>query len=560
MAFSLSPSVVVTERDLTSIVPAVSTSAGATAGVFAWGPVLDPVVITSENNLVERFGLPNNGNFNSFYTAANFLAYSNNLLVTRVSTVGTLSACEIPGTTPTLKIDNVQDYLTNHSAGVTTFGQFAAKFPGSRGNSIRISYADSATFTGWDFAGLFSTAPGTSDEAAANLGTNDELHVVVIDELGYFTGEPGAVLEKYEFLSKSSASKRSDGTNNYYRDVLNSRSNYVWFLSVPATTNWGQGLGTVFTAAVAYDKVFTGGADDYTATEANIQEAYSLYANDELYDISLIPVGKATALTAAYVIQNVAEIRKDCVVFVSPQDVTTAEPIIGYGSDAVAKIKAYRNALNVSSSYGFADSGYKYQYDRYNDVYRYVPLNGDIAGLAARTDAVTDPWFSPAGLNRGQIKNVVKLAFNPGKTERDNLYQAGINPVVNFPGQGVVLFGDKTLLAKPSAFDRINVRRLFIVLEKAIATAAKFQLFEINDSFTQAQFRNLVEPFLRDVRGRRGVTDFKVVCDSTNNTGEVIDRNEFKASILVKPARSINTIYLDFVAVRTGVSFSEVGA
>ena len=204
------------------------------------------------------------------------------------------------------------------------------------------------------------------------------------------------------------------------------------------------------------------------------------------------------------------------------------------------------------------DSGYKYQYDKFNDVYSNVPLNGDTAGLMARTDNVRDPWYSPAGFNRGNVKNVTRLTYNPRKADRDQLYKSGVNPVVTFPGQGTVLFGDKTLLAKPSAFDRINVRRLFIVLEKAISTAAKFTLFEFNDAFTRAQFRNLVEPFLRDVQGRRGIFDFRVVCDETNNTPEVIDRNEFIGDIYIKPARSINFIQLNFIAVRTGVEFEEV--
>jgi phage tail sheath protein FI len=284
-----------------------------------------------------------------------------------------------------------------------------------------------------------------------------------------------------------------------------------------------------------------------------------LFANDELYDVSLIATGRVSAATVTYVINNVAEVRKDCVVFASPVDITDGSVIIGTGSDAAAKVTAFRDAL-PSTSYAVMDSGFKYQYDRYNDAYRYLPLNGDIAGLCARTDYTNDPWFSPGGLNRGQVKNLVLLAFNPGKTERDTLYKKGVNPVVSFPGQGTVLFGDKTLLAAPSAFDRINVRRLFIVLEKAIATAAKYQLFEFNDSFTRAQFKSMVEPFLRDVQGRRGVTDFRVKCDETNNTGEVIDRNEFVADIFIKPTRSINFITLNFIAARTGVSFDEIGA
>ncbi|NBQ48436.1 MAG: hypothetical protein EBU33_08295 [Sphingobacteriia bacterium] len=278
-----------------------------------------------------------------------------------------------------------------------------------------------------------------------------------------------------------------------------------------------------------------------------------------LYDISLIVAGKATAANAQ-AICDIARTRADCVAFVSPQSTTDGTPIIGNTSTQTTAIIAYRNAMNVAHSYGVMDSGYKYQYDRYNDKYRYIPLNADIAGLCARTDYSNDPWWSPGGFNRGQIKNVVKLSTNPTKTDRDNLYKNGVNPVCAFPGQGVVLYGDKTLLAKPSAFDRINVRRLFIVLEKAIATASKYQLFEFNDSFTRAQFKNLVEPFLRDVQGRRGITDFVVKCDGTNNTGEVIDRNEFIADIYIKPNRSINFITLNFIAARDGVAFSEIGA
>jgi phage tail sheath protein FI len=302
----------------------------------------------------------------------------------------------------------------------------------------------------------------------------------------------------------------------------------------------------------------SGGVDDLAVTDGNVMTAWALFADDASYDISLIPLGGATTTVANYVIGNICETRLDCVAFVSPQNTITGEVINGSGSAATDQIIAYRNAL-PSTSYAVMDSGYKYQYDRYNDVYRFVPLNGDVAGLCARTDNTNDPWFSPGGLNRGQIKNVVKLGINPTKADRDLLYSAGVNPVVTFPGEGTVLFGDKTLLAKPSAFDRINVRRLFIVMEKAIATAAKFQLFEFNDSFTQAQFRNLVEPFLRNVQGRRGITDFRVVCDSTNNTGEVIDSNNFVADIYVKPNRSINFITLNFIAARSAISFNEIG-
>ena len=650
MPFQLSPGVAVVEKDFSSIVPAVSTSAGAFAGVFTWGPVEDPVTITSENNLVSRFGKPTDANAQSFFTAANFLSYSNNLLTVRVDTdsknavssaksgiasisttaqgsgyvtapdvtisepnitiseggiqataTAVISGGQVTGfvitnpgygytsnpqvtiedapeggtnatATATLqsasgiKVKNLNDYTQNFSTGNANVGEWAAKYPGSLGNSLKVSMADSATFSGWDYEDDFDFAPGTSDYAASVGGSNDELHVVVIDEDGLWTGTPGAVLEKYAFVSKASDAKKSDGSNNHYKDVLNSQSRYVWWMDYPTAvaptgTAWGQSAqNSVFkNLTAAQDLSLSGGTDDLTATDGQLQNGFAIFANDELYDVSLIPVGGVSAVTANWVIQNVAEVRKDCVVFVSPRDTTSDDIIIGNGSDAINSIIDYREELG-SSSYAVMDSGYKYQYDRYNDKYRWVPLNGDVAGLCARTDYTNDPWFSPGGYSRGQVKNVVKLAVNPGKTERDDLYKNGVNPVVNFPGQGVVLFGDKTLLKKPSAFDRINVRRLFIVLEKAIATAAKYQLFEFNDDFTRAQFKNLVEPFLRDVQGRRGITDFRVKCDETNNTGEVIDRNEFVADIFIKPARSINFITLTFVAARSAVNFSEIGA
>jgi phage tail sheath protein FI len=280
----------------------------------------------------------------------------------------------------------------------------------------------------------------------------------------------------------------------------------------------------------------------------------------EKVDISLIMQGKARGAAVAsntdlgaYLINNIAEVRKDCVVFISPD----YNLVVNNKGNEAADIVAARNAL-PTSSYGVMDSGYKYRYDRYNDLYRWTPMNGDIAGLCARTDQTNAPWWSPAGLNRGNIKNVVRLAFNPNQTERDTLYKNSVNPVVTFQGQGTVLYGDKTLLTKPSAFDRINVRRLFIVLEKAISTAAKYMLFEFNDAFTRAQFKSMVNPYLKNVEGRRGIYDFLVVCDGTNNTGDVIDANQFVGDIYIKPARSINFIQLNFVAVPTGVAFSEV--
>jgi phage tail sheath protein FI len=642
MPFQLSPGVAVVEKDFTSIVPAVATSTGAFAGTFPWGPVLEPVTINSENVLVQRFGKPTDDNATSFFTAANFLSYSNNLLVVRsdtqnhrnavttesgtvssftISTAGSdyvsaptivLSAPNVsggiqatatatltdgaitnititnPGTgytnDPTvlsitaapgggttavvsftttvggIKINNTDDYLTTYANGAGVVGTWAAKYPGALGNSLGVSYADQDGYSSWDYKAEFDSAPGTSDYATNAGGSRDELHVIIIDTLGQWTGVAGTILEKFAFVSKASDAKKPDGANNYYVDVINSRSKYIWWMDHNTDGgNWGDAaLGTTYDLLDgSYYEELSGGIDDLTSTDGQLMTAWDIFADDGQYDISLLPLGKVSSTVANSVIA-IAESRLDCVVFVSPEDVDNGDIIVGSGTDATDKIIAYRNEL-PSSSYAVMDSGFKYQYDRYNDKYRWVPLNGDVAGLCARTDNQQDPWFSPGGLNRGQIKNVVKLAHNPTKTDRDNLYKSGVNPVVTFPGQGTVLFGDKTLLAKPSAFDRINVRRLFIILEKSIATAAKFQLFEFNDSFTRAQFRNLVEPFLRDVQGRRGITDFVVKCDATNNTGEVIDANQFVADIFIKPNRSINFITLNFVAARSSVAFSEIG-
>lgn len=732
MPFQLSPGVAVVEKDFTSIVPAVSSSIGAFAGSFPWGPVLEPTTVGSENELVRRFGKPNDSNFDSFFTAANFLSYTNNLLLVRAdaghlnavatktggvsaiamtqvgsgyistaaapavtfgapdiaggeqatgtavlsgggitaiavatagsgyasaptvtitpaagdtgsgavatatisggqvtaitvttagsgykatptvtlsgggftvaATVGavtvadstitginvtasgsgystapaiTIAAAPGGGTTATatatittagIKIINGETYNTTYSNGAGVVGSFAAKYPGVLGNSLKVSMADSAGYATWAYKDEFDGAPGTSTYATSKGASQDELHIIVIDEDGEFTGTQGTILEKFAFVSKASDGKKPDGTNNYYKNVLNARSEYIWWMDHPTAVGSGTAWGTAATSGVTYKLLsavqtvsLDGGTNDYTLTDAEKQSAFALFANAELFDVSLVMLGKASATVAQYVINNVCETRLDCIALISPQDVSSGDTIIGSTSTEITKITAYRDLLS-STSYAVLDSGAKYQYDRYNDQYRYVPLNGDVAGLCARTDYTNDPWFSPGGLNRGQIKNVVRLAVNPTKTQRDTLYKKGVNPVVTFPGEGTVLFGDKTLLAKPSAFDRINVRRLFIVMEKAIATAAKFQLFEFNDSFTRAQFKNLVEPFLRDVQGRRGITDFVVKCDESNNTGEVIDRNEFVADIFVKPNRSINFITLNFVAARSAINFNEIGA
>lgn len=650
MAFQLSPGVLVREQDASSVVPGVGTTIGGFVGDFAWGPARELTSIGSENELVARFGKPAAATNVDFLTAASFLAYGSNLLVSRE--VGSAARNAVSSGTAVL-IRNEDEYESSYSAGEGTVGPFAAKWAGTAGNSLKVSVADLGNFTAtsvasvtvtdggsgytsaptvtfsaspsasgtaqgtadlnggstvnsitviypgfgytsaptitisggggsnatatatlstaWTYASNFDFNPGTTTYGSNNNVNFDEMHIIVIDEDGAFTGIAGTVLEKFSGVSKIPGAKNDQNESNYYKDVINNQSQYIWFMDQVETTSttlgesWGSSLATVQAAAQSYYELLidtvdtdawslTGGVDASPA-DADLQNSYILFANDEETDVSLIVAGQHSATVGDYIIDNVTDIRKDCLVFVSPQRASVVNNSGSEVTDITAELASY-----TRSSFAVMDSGWKYMYDRYNDVYTWVPCNGDTAGTCVTTDLEADPWFSPAGVNRGQIKNAVKLAFNPKKSDRDTLYSAGVNPIVQSAAQGVVLFGDKTLLAKTSAFNRINVRRLFIVIEKAIATAAKFQLFEFNDAFTRAQFRSLVEPFLRDVQGRRGVYDFRVVCDETNNTGQVIDANEFRADIFIKPAKSINFITLTFVATRTGISFEELGA
>ena len=692
MPFQLSPGVNVTEIDLTTVVPAVASSDGAIAGIFSWGPVGERILIDSENKLKTVFGRPSSDNAETWFTAANFLSYSNRLYVVRAAntTSGDTNAAlnavantgAITGGVAACVVKNKVDFDTRGAFDSDV--AFVARYPGDIGNSLKVSVCDSAnaflstisligsngsandylgsanldigntavtvTITStalnsagantyantlastissgdyilvgnstigtqymqvanvssvsggaftinfydsyklsskfvangtvnyaiprqWEYFNVVDSAPAQTDyqRQFGNTSATDGIHVVVSDQDGKFTGVPGTVLETYANLSRSTDAKTVGGADNFYRTVINQSSQYIW------STNPVVGLGSSNTslnltnsAAVKPVTIsFAGGQYGYSESNTNlatVASGYDLFASAEDIDISLIlqgkPIGGSSTSggmtvnkfqLANYLIDNIAETRKDCVVFISPDDAVVSGNI---NNEATALVN-WRNVVH-DSSYAVLDSGYKYQYDKYNDVYRYLPMNGDIAGLCARTDNQKDPWWSPAGFNRGQIKNLVKLRWNPHKADRDIIYKNGINPVMSAPGQGTVLFGDKTLQSKPSAFDRINVRRLFIVLEKAIATASKFTLFEFNDEFTRAQFKNLVTPYLRDVQGRRGITDFLVVCDASNNTPERIDRNEFWGDIYIKPARSINFIQLNFVAVRTGVQFSEI--
>lgn len=570
MAFQVSPGINVSEIDLTAGIPAVSTSTGAIAGEFRWGPVEFLTPVSSEAQLTSKFYTPNDSTAALYLTATSFLSYSSDLLVVRSTGAGLLNAVANANNslqaTGTL-VKNEEAYFTNEYTGTANANvAFSARYAGSLGNSLKISICPNINaFSTWAYATNFPSAPNTSPYVLSRGGLGDEMHVIIVDEDGLISGAPGTVLEKFPFISKASDARTDDGSSNYYKEVLWKNSKYVYWLNHPTnndianvatnTASWGATANTtIFGGAYVgsnsnnYTVSFTAGADG-TVSSANVVNAYAQFSNPEYVDVSLIMQGTGDANIATALIST-AESRKDCVALLSP-------PLDK--ADTLSNITNWRNnTLNASSSYAIMDSGWKYMYDKYNDKYRWVPLNGDIAGLCARTDSQRDPWFSPAGYQRGVIKNVVKLKFNPSKTDRDTLYKAGINPVVAFPGEGTVLFGDKTLLSRTSAFDRINVRRLFIVLEKAISRAAKASLFEFNDEFTRAQFVSLVEPFLRTVQGRRGIYDFRVVCDTTNNTPDLIDRNEFVGDIYIKPARSINYIQLNFVAVRTGVSFDEV--
>lgn len=559
MAFQLSPGVNVSEIDLTTVIPSVATTIGGFAGNFNWGPVNEITSINNELQLVERFGKPDGNTFTSFYTAANFLAYGSNLKLVRSVGAGAKNAVD-NGTGPVIL--NETDYTDNHSDGSGT-QFFAARYPGTLANGIRIEICDAnnTVFNAWTYKNQFDTTPSASDYASLQIpgGTsNDEIHIIVLDATGKISGTANTVLEKYGFVSKASDAKNTDGTSNYYKDVINNKSKYLWWLKHPTIgTDWGTTVASQgeagFDRATSIVAYTLAGGIDAAPVSANVQTSYALFNNSDTVDISLMMAGPYTDSTTVNNLISLVDDRKDCMLFVSPP---STDVIDNTGSEALA-ISNLITTL-TPSSYVVIDSAWKYQYDKYNDVYRWLPLNADIAGLCARTDIQRDPWFSPAGLNRGQIKNVVKLSWNPTKSERDLIYRAGINPVVTFPGEGTILYGDKTFQNRPSAFDRINVRRLFLILEKTIAKASRSTLFEFNDEFTRAQFVNLVEPYLRDIQGRRGIYDYRVVCDTTNNTPEVIDQNQFVGDIYIKPARSINFIQLNFVAVRTGVAFNEI--
>ena len=755
MAFQVSPGVNTSEIDLTNVVVAAGTSTGGFAGRFRWGPIEEVTLVTDEDDLVSQFQKPDDNNFESFFTAANFLSYTNALNLVRAANTTTdnaaapKNACANTGTYVNVQVTTSENYYNTYDPeqggsayGTTANGPFVAKWAGDLGNSLKVSIcpadrpsatltgtvawaestagsnpgritgtgtlfgielrvgdavsiagetgyhiiqtvtsntiavahstsasdsaavsagaavtrqkrsvfstpsahmkgtvavtADSATVTGvttmfdsqfivgdkivingetrrvktitsntvivcdsnflntaatqtytrdWEYKHAFAEGPPTTSTHAADKSMSlDEIHIAVADEDGEWTGTVGEVLEAHANLSVASGARDDQGEDIYYKNWINKYSRYMWWLQysafegeslsgdyiTPAATGsktlrgWGatadaggtQQADEFYMPGKAKTLSFQGGTAGSAPSSADLIRGYDLMKSAEDVDVSLLMCGNHASAVIRHCIGNIAESRKDCLAFFSPEKAD----VVGTTSSSVAtdNVIDHRDTVNQNSSYAVMDSGYKHMFDKHNDKFRYVPLNGDVAGLCAQTDQVRDPFFSPGGFTRGQIKGVVKLPFNPKKAERDKLYQSQVNPVVSFPGEGTVLFGDKTQLTKPSAFDRINVRRLFILLEKAIANAARFQLFEFNDEFTRSQFVAMVEPFLRDIQGRGGIQDFAVVCDASNNTAQVVDANQFRGDIFVKPSRSINFIQLNFVAVRSGVEFSEV--
>ena len=577
MAFSESPAITVREIDLSGVVPAVSSSTGAFAGNFRWGPVETPTLISNEAQLADTFGAPNPAQSVDFHSAAYFLKYTNALQVVRVlgdadEATGGFNAYNHAEAANALKPRvKTSDGFDNAIAGFDSdLHTFIAKWPGELGNSLTISLcpqdAADAAFDAWGYRNNFDAAPGTSDFATGKNATNDEVHVAVVDAGGKFTGTKGTVLETFPFVSLASNAKTADGSSQYVKDVVNRTSEYVWL----------SGFDSDFTVANAGDDADSGTDYQLSAGERSVK-TYALDSGSDAtvmdpgdyltgfdkfedkdqiqVDFLIAPsmVGATDQVTVVNDLVSTAQgLRKDCVVVASPNK----SAVVGSTTPVTSTLTT--TDQYTPSSYLVVDNNYLKVYDKYNDEFINIPASSSTAGIMAATDVNAAPWFSPGGPRRGQYLGVTGIAYSPNKAERDSLYRKGVNPVANIPGQGLLLFGDKTKLARPSAFDRINVRRLFLVIERAIALAARNVMFEFNDEFTRANFVGVVEPFLRDVQGRRGITDFRVICDETNNTSAVVDRNEFVATILVKPARSINFVTLNFVAVRSGVDFAEI--
>lgn len=578
MGFLVSPGVEVKETDLTDIIPAQSTSIGGYAGHFRWGPIGEIVTVSSEKELARIFGAPSTENATlerSFLEAASFLKYSNNLKVIRANAPTALNSYSSQGDdspeSAGFTISTVAE-LENDQADLNALGaHIVARYAGVLGDSLRVHVVNAANYDDQPTSvkGVLQFKPGTSlwaEDLTGATTVNDEVAVVIVDNGALFSGVTGEVLEVHEGLSIARNAKNQFGESNYWADFVNTNSSLIFGvkdtdestgdpeLTATDTSDLGaiSWLGDDSPGATYLD--LSGGEDATTFTNAAVVTALELFEDSETVDVNFLFAFEDNTGTTDTKIKTIADTRKDLIAFISAPLAVKDQT-----SDATRKstITTHFDAIS-SSSYVVFDSTPAYVYNKYRDAFAFIQLHGHIAGLCAATDDLADPWFSPAGLNRGQLRGITRLAYNPKKADRDELYQKRVNPVVTLPGQGTVLFGDKTALTKPSAFDRINVRRLFITIEKAIATASKFQLFELNDAFTRSTFRNAIEPFLRDVQGRRGITDFRVVCDDTNNTSEVIDGNRFVADIYIKPTRSINFVTLNFIATRSGASFEEL--
>ena len=630
MAPRLSPGIQTREYDFSLIVPTLSTTESGTVGGFSWGPVEHPILIDSEDELVETFWKPNNTNANDWFTASQYLAYASALWTVRVvddNAANTSLRALNAGANNGFLVKNDDQYENQYSDGSLKLGfntgDWIAKYAGDLGNNIKVATCTSAaafqsnltgtltvaanatTVTGvgtafttemqvgdililnneaikvsaianttsltlanrhvagaaantasrrWEYYYEVDTAPGTSPYAAERGGANDEMHVVVIDRTGIISGTAETVLEKYQYVSKASDAKTLNGDGNYYKNHINERSAWIRWAGHPSLAGIGSPARNVTFGAAALPVHYNlqNGRDGQAVTNNEKIVGFNFFRDVEELDISFILGSDADSTLAVYIINNIVEKRQDCVALFS---VPKAFVVNNKGQEA-ADCVVFRQTL-PSTSYAALDANWKYTYDRYNDVYRYVPMNGDTAGINVRTSEDRDAWWPAAGFNRGNAKNVTKLAWNPRETDRDQLYKNGINPYVIFKNEGPVLYGQKTLLAKPSSFDRINVRRLFIVMRKAIARSARYFLFEFNDEITRRQFKNLVEPYLRDIKGRRGITAFAVKCDETNNTPTVIERNEFVGSIAVRPNYSSEFITLNFASVSGNVTFEE---
>ena len=565
---SSSPAVVIKEIDASTSIRTASTTIGGTVGDFRWGPVGVPMTVATETELVGTFAAPDDANSVDFHSAAYYLRYADNLKVVRTTDANAKNAYDADSATAPA-IGNSMEWDAQESTLAGANHTFIAKYPGALGTGLTISVcpADETTFDGWAYKSEFDTFPGTSTSATAEGATNDEVHVAVVDVNGNF-GPKGGVLETFPHVSLATDAKNTDGSTNYIKNVVNTGSAYVWMagfgtagsrFDADAGSALASGTNYLTTPAAILTIDLTGGVNQNANTTGTVATAFDALEDEDTVPVDILFANamneRVDQVTVTNDITATAVARKDCIAVASP----ARTDVVGVASPATMVTNTMLTAKDMTyGSYLVVDNNFLKVYDKYNDKYIMVPAASSTAGIMAATDNNAAPWVSPAGTRRGNYLGITSLAYSPTKAQRDTLYKGAVNPIANIPGQGVMLYGDKTHMNRPSAFDRINVRRLFTSLEKAIGEFAKASLFELNDEFTRAEFVNNVEPLLREVKGRRGLTDFKVVCDETNNTASVIDRNEFVATIFLKPARSINFITLNFVATRTGADFEEV--